>query len=290
MIKHYIYIIALFFCCLNLYPAAKNKTALNWGEGGPRYVTYSTITGKTGFITTPSAYCAPMGNLMVGGEFTFSTRAPYGALAAIPKLTFTPYHLVEFGISKEFGYEDRPNTGANMYFDSTPFFLHYKIRIVDWRSGAIAFGQDFDVVPDDSGAPSRGNSSTSMYVVFTGVTSFIGSFNFGFGKTIYFTRNQDALFNFYASWVYSFEKLDDRLQVLLDFSNADYRAGNDYFKVATEDRAYLNFQIRGVLIKMPKFQWTLAATLFDLLDAGGSTPYSVNLNASISTTFNIDLY
>lgn len=264
-----------------------NQTTLNWGEGGPRFVTYATITGKTGFITTPSAYCAPMGTLMLGHEFTFSSRSPFGALAFIPKITFTPHHMFEFGFSKALAYGDFPT--PHFHFDSTPFFLHYKVRLLDWGKGAIAFGQDFDIVPDDSGGRSRGHHSTTIYVVFTGVTTLIGSFNFGFGKTFYIGRWPDALFNFYASYVYSFAQLDHRLQLLLDVSNADYRAGDDRFKVATEDRAYLNFQVRGVLIKTPRFQWTLMAAIYDILDIGG-TVGSVNVNASIGTTFNIDLY
>ena len=141
---------------------AKNEKGLNWGEGGAQFVTYPTITGKSGFITTPSAYCAPMGTLMIGADFTFSSRAPYAALAVIPKITFTPFHLIEFGFSKALAYYDEPNTQANMYFDSTPFFFHYKIRFVDWYKGAVAFGQDFEVVPDDSGHSSCSSGTSSI--------------------------------------------------------------------------------------------------------------------------------
>lgn len=282
-------LIVLFPLCVN---ANKKQSGLNWGAGGPQYVTYATITGKTGFITTPSAYCAPMGTLMIGNEFTFSSRAVNGFMAYIPKITFTPHHIFEFGFSKEFAVEDGPNSPSNFHFDSTPFFFHYKLRFLDWRTGAVALVQDFEVVPDNSGSPSRGYSSTTLYFMFTGITTFIGSFNFGFGKTFYFTTRPDLLFNFYASWIYSFAKLDHRLQLLIDFSNADYRAGDGRFKVADEDRAYLNFQIRGVVIKTPKFQWTIMATIYDTLDIGGafSANPSINLNASIGTTFNIDLF
>lgn len=284
--------IFIFMILLVYSHAAKGKSALNWSEGGPQFVTYPTITGKSGFITTPSAYCAPMGTLMFGADFTFTSRVPYGALATVPKISFTPHHIFEFGFSKEMAYHDEPNAPSDFYFDSTPFFFHYKVRFLDWRTGAIAFGQDFEVVPDSSGTPSRGSSGTTMYFVFTGVTTFIGSFNFGFGKTFYFTRRPDLLFNFFASWVYSFSKLDDRLQLLIDFSNADYRSGNDAYKIAHEDRAYLNFQIRGVIVKTPKFQWTVMASLYDMLDVGGDWgPYvHVNISASLGTAFNIDLY
>ncbi len=291
--RKFLLFILFFLISYTIFSAGKStKSVLNWGAGGPQYVTYATITGKSGFITTPSAYCSPMGTLMIGAEFTFSSRSTYGGLAFIPKITFTPHHMFEFGLSKDLAYHDGPNAPSNFYFDSTPFLFHYKFRFLDWRSGALAFVQDFEIVPDNSGSPSRGYSGTTLYLMFTGVTTFVGSFNFGFGKTFYFTRVPDLLFNFYASWVYSVTKLDDRLQFLIDFSNADYRAGDDRFKVANEDRAYLNAQIRGVLIKTPKFQWTLMATLYDLLDAGGawdSAPH-LNLNASIGTTFNIDLY
>ncbi len=127
-------------------------------------------------------------------------------------------------------------------------------------------------------------------IIFTGVTNLIGSFNFGFGKTFYFTRYPDMLINFFASWVYSFAQLDDRLQLVIDFSNADYRAGDDRFKAATEDRAYLNFQVRGAVVKTPKFQWTLMFSLYDIFDLRGSAPTYVSINASLGTSFHIDLY
>lgn len=277
--------------------------SVTWMKDGPTFVTYPTITGKSGFITTPSAFCAPMGTLMLGFEQTFSTRSPVGILAVINKITFTPHYMFEFGFSKELGILDAPGRdriqtpGGSIegsdppyayYFDSTPFFWHYKIRLFAWEvrgfNAAIAFGQDFEFVPDNSGAPSRGYSSTTIYVVFTGVTTIIGSFNFGFGKTFYFTTYPDFLFNFFASWVYSFEKLDHRLQLVIDFSNADYRAGDNYFKVATENRAYLNFQVRGVPVKTKRFQWTLMAAIYDIFD------WDRQLNVSVGTTFNIDLY
>jgi len=95
--------------------------------------------------------------------------------------------------------------------------------------------------------------------------------------------------NFYASWIYSVAKLDDRLQFALDISNADYRAGEARFKVANEDRAFLNLQIRGVLVKVKKFQWTMALTAYDVLDVSGG-PYGININAGLSSSFNFDLY
>lgn len=275
---------------------------LYWKYDGPTFVTYPTITGKTGFITSPSAFCAPMGTLMLGFEQTFSTKSPIGAMAVINKINFTPHYMFEFGFSKELAFLDAPGPriqppGAPIldpryqheyYFDSTPFFWHYKVRFFCWEVGnspaAIAFGQDFEFVPDNSGTPSRGYSSTTVYVVFTGVTTLIGSFNFGFGKTFYFTTYPDLLFNFFASWVYSFAKLDHRLQLVIDFSNADYRAGTDFFKVADEDRAYVNFQIRGVPVKTRRFQWTLMAAFYDLFDL------AKGFNASVGTTFNFDLY
>lgn len=285
----------LLLCLINL-------NSVQWKKDGPTFVTYPTINGKSGFITTPSAFCAPMGTLMLGFEQTFSTRSPIGLLAVINKITFTPHYMFEFGFSKELGILDAPGSalqpaGAPIlegdpprtyYFDSTPFFWHYKVRLFAWEvkgfDAAVAFGQDFEYVPDNSGAPSRGYSSTTIYVVFTGVTTVIGSFNFGFGKTFYFTRQPDLLLNFFASWVYSFAKLDHRLQLVIDFSNADYRAGDDFFKVATEDRAFLNFQIRGVPVKTKRFQWTLMAAIYDIFDLDRQ------LNCSVGTTFNIDLY
>jgi hypothetical protein len=264
--------------------AKSNKPIkLNWNDGGPRYVTYMTITGKTGFITTPSAYCAPMGTLMLGYEHTFSSR--WNVWGSILKATFTPHSIVEFGFSKKLAYMDGPNSPTHFQFDSTPFFLHYKVRFLDWGNGAVAFGQDFDLVPDNSGSPSRGGMSTTIYFVFTGVSTLAGSFNFGIGKTFYLTRMPDSNINFFASWVYSFAQLDDRLQLCLDFSNADFAAGNGTYRVSNEDRAYLNAQVRGVLIKTPRFQWTMMFALYDVLDIGFS-----GFHASLGTTFNIDLY
>ncbi|MCG8568625.1 MAG: hypothetical protein MJB14_00660 [Spirochaetes bacterium] len=277
----------LIFAGLSLF----SKGNITWKAGAPQFVPYMTTTGKTGFITTPSAYCSPMGTLIFGHELTISSRSPVGVLAVINKVTFTPHWIFEFGFSKELAFLDSPS--PHFYFDSTPFFMHYKVRFLNWNHGALAFGQDFDLVPDNSGNPSRGLMSTTIYVMFTGVTDFIGSFNFGFGKTFYFTDVPDLLFNFYISWVYSFAKLDHRLQLVLDFSNADYRAGEDLFKVAHEDRAYLNFQVRGVPVKTKQFQWTLMMTFYDLLDMGGTAvpgAVYVNFNMSIGTTFNIDLY
>lgn len=299
------FLLSVFFCfsqdgeTQEFSPVKNPEIGLNWKEGGPRYTTYQTITGKNGLILVPTAYCAPMGTLTLGGEFTFSTRSPYGGLAAIPKITFSPFYLFEFGFSKEFGYDDVPRKGwrqtlpysqSSGYFDSTPYFFHYKIRMLDWRFGAVAFGQDFEYVPDNSGSSSRGASSTTIYAVFTAVTRFFGSFTFGLGKTFYFTRLPDARINFYAGWIYSVPGLGDRLQFAIDFSNADYRSGEDYFKMATEDRGCLNFQIRGILVKLPKFQWTLTATWYDFLDlSNGYYPY-VNINGSLATTFNFDLF
>ncbi len=267
-----------------------SQAALNWGAGGPTFVQYLTITGHTGFITTPSAYCAPMGTLSIGYEHTFSTNATYGAMASILKLTFTPHHMFEFGFSKELAYEDRPSGQSQFYFDSTPFFFHMKLRFLDWRDGAVAFGLDIDITPDMSGTSSRGGMSITPYFVFTGVTTLLGAFNFGFGKTFYLDKAPDMLINFFASWVYSFAQLDHRLQLVIDFSNADYRAGDSRFKAASEDRAYLNFQIRGVVVKTPIVQWTIMATLYDMFDLGGRPPVYVTFNASIGTSLHIKLY
>src|SRR4030042_2793388 len=230
-------LILLFLIIFSL--ASSISAKLYWKYDGPTFVTYPTITGKTGFITTPSAFCAPMGTMMFGFEQTFSTKSPIGAMAVINKFNFTPHYMFEFGFSKEPAFLDAPGRNriqppgapileplhkGQFYFDSTPFFWHYKVRLVCWEVGnspaAVAFGQDFEFVPDNSGSESRGYSSTTIYVVFTGVTTLIGSFNFGFGQTFYFTHWPDLLFNFYASWVYSFAKLDHRLQLVIDFSNA----------------------------------------------------------------------
>lgn len=289
------------FLCYGKKLTGSGRPTLAWKEdGGPRYVTYMTLTGKTGFITTPSAFCAPMGSLLIGFDTTYSTKSPYGFLAAIGKITFTPVWFFEFGFSKALSPIDTPSA-AGMYFDSTPFFIHYKFRFLNWHTdndgvsdGAVAFGQDFDILPAIyEGGPSRGFASTTIYVMFTGVTTIIGSFNFGFGKTFYFTTYPDLLFNFYASWVYSFAQLDDRLQLCIDFSNADYRSGDDRFKVATEDRAYLNFMVRGVIMKRKRFHWTAMFALYDLLDLDGTAQgamIAIGLNASLGMTFNIDLY
>jgi hypothetical protein len=310
--KNFLLITVIIIGC-NLLSA---KATFTWKEGGPVFATYMTITGKTGFITTPSAFCAPMGMLMIGFEHTMSSRIWHGQVAIINKITFTPHWMFEFGFSKALGYTDVPspvtftnpingvsNTYPGHYFDSTPYMLHFKVRILNWENGAIAIVQDFDYVPDDSGQASRGLSSTTIGVFFTGLTTLVGSFNFGFGKTFYFLHTPDLLFNFYVSWVYSFAQLDHRLQLLIDFSNADYQAGADEYKIAHEDRGYLNFQIRGVPVKTARFQWTLTFTLYDILDMGGRpyanpTPgpydpnfnYVVNFNCGIGTSFNIDLF
>lgn len=284
-------VISLLFILSCMY----SKPKLYWGEG-PRFVTYMTLTGKTGFVTTPGAFCAPMGTLMLGVEQTFSTLSPIGVVANVHKLTFAPFNVFEFGYSKALAFLDEPspttyqngtrNTG--FYFDSTPFMFHAKVRLFAWgneNKAAVAMGQDFDVVPDDSGSSSRGYISTTVYFVMTGVTTLIGSFNFGFGKTFYFLHWPDFKFNFFASWVYSFAQLDHRLQLCFDVSNADYRAGAARFKVAGEDRAFINFQVRGVVVKTKRFQWTLMAAFYDVFDVGVG-----GFNASIGTTFNIDLY
>lgn len=272
---------------LNAQKKSSRQSKLNWGAGGPQYVQYLTITGKTGFITTPTAYCAPMGTLALGWELTASTRARYGVMAIINKITFTPHHIFEFGFSKALAFDDEPS--PYFYFDSTPFFGHMKLRFLDWGDGALALGLDVDIVPDNSGGPSRGYMSLTPYIVFTGVTTIIGSFNFGFGKTFYLTRYPDAFLNFFVSYVYSFAKLDDRLQLVFDISNADYQAGTERFKIATEYRAYVNFQVRGVVVKTPRFQWTMALTLYDIFDLPG-TVLAINLNASFSMNFHFDLY
>jgi len=289
MSKRFLLILLSFVLLVNL-TAQKNgrsKTTFNWGAGGPQYIQYLTITGKTGFITTPTAYCAPMGTLAFGWELTASTRSNYGVMAIINKITFTPHHIFEFGFSKALAFADTPS--PYFYFDSTPFFGHMKLRFLDWGQGALALGLDFDIVPDNSGAPSRGYMSITPYIVFTGITTIIGSFNFGFGKTFYLTRMPDAYLNFFASYVYSFAKLDDRLQLVFDISNSDYQAGSNSYKIATEDRAYVNFQVRGVVIKTPRFQWTMALTLYDIFDLPGNV-LVINLNAGFSMNFHIDLY
>ncbi|MCK4799062.1 MAG: hypothetical protein KAT05_16935 [Spirochaetes bacterium] len=289
-----VFILFLFVISFSYSIASSNKGSLNWGAGLARYVSYMSITGKTGFITTPSAYCAPMGMLSFGVEQTFSTRSRIGVLANIQKVTFTPHHIFEFGFSKALAFLDVPSPtvypygrGVNngFYFDSTPFFIHAKLRFLDWGRAALAFGQDFDIVPDDSGSDSRGYMSTTIYIVFTGVTTKVGAFSLGFGKTFYLMHIPDVKFNFFAAYVYSFAQLDHRLQLCFDLSNADYRAGASQFRVADEDRAYLNFQLRGVLVKTKRFEWTMMAAFFDLLDIG-----SIGFNASIGMTFNIDLY
>jgi len=291
MNKKIYFLISFIILCLIFNLNAQKKTGkkatFNWGAGGPQYVQYLTITGKTGFITTPTAYCAPMGTLAFGWELTASTRAPYGVMAIVNKITFTPHHIFEFGFSKALGFADTPS--PYFYFDSTPFFGHMKLRFLDWGDGALAFGLDVDFIPDNSGGPSRGYMSITPYIVFTGITTIIGSFNFGFGKTFYFTRIPDAYLNFFVSYVYSFAKLDHRLQLVFDISNADYQAGDDNFKIATEYRAYVNFQVRGVVVKTPRFQWTMALTLYDIFDLPG-TVLAINLNAGFSMNFHIDLY
>ena len=230
---------------------------ISWGPV-PGYVTMNTLAGPTGYIMVPNAFTPSQFTLALATGVMFSpfTYHPDIWVNYMPcQVNFAPFHIWEVGISKDFSFHD--DASPHFVTDSTPFLIHTKLRVLRFNSGALAIGGMCDVVPDDSGAPSRGHSSFTFYSVVTGQTSLFGEFSVGIGKTFYFLHYPDFLINFYVGWLYSIKQLDDRLQFAIDFTNADYRAGHWRFKVGTEARAIANAEIRGVIIKHKVIDWTI---------------------------------
>jgi hypothetical protein len=277
--------ICLFFSLLTITNLqAFEKIKLNWTDNTADYFSYMSITGMSGFITTPGAYNKPQGTISLGSDFSFSTRAAYGALAGIAKLSFTPQACIEYGASKELAYLDSLSQGG-MYFDSTPFFFYYKVRFIDFGFAALAFGECFEWVPDQSGSAPRGFNSTTLYLIFTGISDILGVFNAGLAKTFYFSVLPDHNFIFFAAWLYAIKPLDRRLQFCLEFSNGDYRAGASEFKATGEVFFMLNAAVRGIILKKKYITISTMLAFYDLVDIS-----EIAFNTSLGLDININLY